>query len=104
MVIRTALRENDPAVDDDRTVPVPGAGVEFGEQSPIHGTVDIQAGLRIVDVKQPAGDDRTRARTRVAPGFGKGSIAERPGDGSTVIGGKDPCRRVLVPHGWGCKE
>ena len=67
MVVRASFRKCDAAGDDDRAVPVAGAGRQRRDELAAAGDVDAQATVRVVDVEQPAGDDRARARARIRP-------------------------------------
>ena len=70
--------QDDPAADDDRAVPVPGPDRQRRELAPGFGRAHDQPPLHlVVDVEQPAGDDRAGSRRSVLPDDVEATAASR---------------------------
>ena len=67
MRVGTSLRQRDPSIGDDRTVPVPAAALQIRDLAASRGVVHAQRPAGIIDKEQTAGGHWARARMRIVP-------------------------------------
>ena len=101
VVVRVPLGKRDPAVDDDRAVPVAAARRRAWRRSaPVVGRVDVRAAARVVHPEQPAGDDRARAAAcRCASAGASRPFRKRPRRRAAVVARRTSTSPSRVPDG-----